>query len=131
MYVFFLLVSGLISTNQVESSRQMYHAVMEEVARFLERCYQSFDSIQKSNQLAARSKFTNSQIFESLQLASPLGGKQQHNGTNGDQIHQFRSNDINDSQLSDVGKQQLNDSFTSSITTTSTETVNTYSDFTW
>lgn len=29
----------------------MYHAVMEEVARFLERCYQSFESIQQKNQM--------------------------------------------------------------------------------
>lgn len=30
---------------QVESSRQMYRAVMEEVARFLERCHHSLDSL--------------------------------------------------------------------------------------
>lgn len=39
---------------QVESSRQMYHAVMEEVVRFLERCHQSLNSIQM-NQIS-RSK---------------------------------------------------------------------------
>lgn len=36
---------------QVESSRQMYHAVMEEVARFLERCYHSLDAFQQNNQI--------------------------------------------------------------------------------
>lgn len=39
---------------QVEASRQMYRAVMEEVVRFLERCHRNLDSMQKEQ--IARSK---------------------------------------------------------------------------
>lgn len=39
---------------QVDSSRQMYRAVMEEVVRYLERCYRSLDALQPA--LIGRSK---------------------------------------------------------------------------
>lgn len=39
---------------QVEASRQMYRAVMEEVVRFLERCHRNLDSMQ--NEQISRSK---------------------------------------------------------------------------
>ncbi|KAG4071428.1 hypothetical protein HA402_011582 [Bradysia odoriphaga] len=42
---------------QVEASRQMYHAVMEEVVRFLDRCHQSLNAME-TNQIG-RSKSIN------------------------------------------------------------------------
>ncbi|XP_055603919.1 myb-like protein Q [Uranotaenia lowii] len=39
---------------QVDSSRQMYRAVMEEVARYLERCYRTLDALQPT--IIGRSK---------------------------------------------------------------------------
>lgn len=36
----------------------MYHAVMEEVVRFLDRCHQSLDAMQQTNQIG-RSKSIN------------------------------------------------------------------------
>lgn len=119
----------------------MYHAVMEEVARFLERCYQSIDLIQKNNQMA-RSKSTMT-VFESLQPqnSSPLKQQQPQQTNEIDQQEIRLRNSANamempninnnDSQLSNGVGKQLNESFTSSTTTTSTETFNTYSDFTW
>jgi hypothetical protein len=36
-----------LASPQVENSRQMYKCIMEEVARYLEKCHLSFEQIQK------------------------------------------------------------------------------------
>ncbi|XP_058066975.1 uncharacterized protein LOC131216485 [Anopheles bellator] len=41
---------------QVDSSRHMYRAVMEEVVRFLDRCYRSLDALQTASAQMGRSK---------------------------------------------------------------------------
>ncbi|XP_058120131.1 sericin 1 [Anopheles ziemanni] len=55
---------------QVDSSRHMYRAVMEEVVRFLDRCYRSLDALQ-SGQIG-RSKSV-------LQVSKTSNGGTQHN----------------------------------------------------
>jgi hypothetical protein len=43
----FNLSNGFILASQVENSRQMYRCIMEEVARYLEKCHFNFEMIQK------------------------------------------------------------------------------------
>lgn len=43
----FVRSTMLLSSPQVENSRQMYKCIMEEVARYLEKCHLSFEQIQK------------------------------------------------------------------------------------
>ncbi|XP_031620139.1 uncharacterized protein LOC116338797 [Contarinia nasturtii] len=116
---------------QVESSRQMYHALMEEVVRFLERCYQSIESMQKNNKIARSRSINHMFIEQSTQPAT----KNEHRTSD---IGSLRSNlniasDKTGANAS-TEKDQLNESFASSITTTtanSTDSYNNFTDFTW
>lgn len=109
---------------QVESSRQMYHAVMEEVARFLERCYQSIDTIQKNGQMA-RSSSVNHMFIDHPHSNQPLRSD----------IHRISTNSLDKSQCSTTSstQQPLNESFTSTSTTSTSnsDTYNNFTDFTW
>lgn len=58
---------------KVESSRQMYHAVMEEVVRFLERCHQSLNAIDHQSQVP-RSKCGNFAYTSSQQSLHQTAG---------------------------------------------------------
>uniref|UniRef100_A0A182NIG7 Uncharacterized protein n=1 Tax=Anopheles dirus TaxID=7168 RepID=A0A182NIG7_9DIPT len=70
---------------QVDSSRHMYRAVMEEVVRFLDRCYRSLDALQ-SGQIG-RSK--------SVLQVSKTGGAQNHH-----QPHHHHQHDSDSSSAS-------------------------------
>ncbi|XP_050073798.1 uncharacterized protein LOC126561596 [Anopheles maculipalpis] len=72
---------------QVDSSRHMYRAVMEEVVRFLDRCYRSLDALQ-SGQIG-RSKSV-------LQVSKASGGVQHHH----QQHHQQHQHDSDSSSAS-------------------------------
>uniref|UniRef100_A0A182YLU2 Uncharacterized protein n=1 Tax=Anopheles stephensi TaxID=30069 RepID=A0A182YLU2_ANOST len=72
---------------QVDSSRHMYRAVMEEVVRFLDRCYRSLDALQ-SGQIG-RSKSV-------LQVSKASGGGAQHHH----QHHQQQQHHQHDSDSS-------------------------------
>ncbi|XP_050095000.1 uncharacterized protein LOC126577426 [Anopheles aquasalis] len=67
---------------QVDSSRHMYRAVMEEVVRFLDRCYRSLDALQAAGQIG-RSKSV-LQVSGANAVTANGGSKlagQQHHGT--------------------------------------------------
>lgn len=110
----------------------MYHALMEEVVRFLERCYQSIESMQKNNKIA-RSRSINHMFIE--QSAQSAATKTERRISD---IGSLRSNlniasDKTGANASQTEKDQLNESFASSITTTtnSTDSYNNFTDFTW
>lgn len=99
---------------------------MEEVARFLERCYQSIETMQKNNKIA-RSRSINHMFIE--QSGQSLAFPERRISD----IGSLRSN-LNINGNSTLEKDQLNDSFNSNITSTtsnSTESYNNFSDFTW
>lgn len=105
---------------------------MEEVARFLERCYQSMETMQKNNKIA-RSRSINHMFIEQNGQSTAFTERRISD------IGSLRSN-LNiagDNKLNGNGtmeKDQLNDSFTSNITSTtsnSAESYNNFSDFTW
>lgn len=109
----------------------MYHALMEEVVRFLERCYQSIESIQKNNKIA-RSRSINHMFIEQSAQSSTKNERRISD------IGSLRSNlniaaDKTGVNYAQSEKDQLNESFASSITTTSnsTDSYNNFTDFTW
>lgn len=109
----------------MESSRKMYHAVMEEVARFLERCYQSIETIQKNNQMA-RSRSVNHMFIEN--------SNQNQQPQTDLKYRRISTNSLDKSHGNSTGNQteQLNESFTSTSTaTTNSDTYNNFTDFTW
>lgn len=126
----------------------MYHAVMEEVARFLERCYQNIETITKNSQLA-RSRSVNHMFVDQSQpqpnqpLLQPTNGmvgnelnKNHHrNSTNSfDKSPSVSTTTTTTTMTLAMGSQQLNESFTStstSNTTNSNDAYNAFSDFTW
>lgn len=116
----------------------MYHALMEEVVRFLERCYQSIESMQKNNKIARSRSINHMFIEQSAQQSSTKNERRISD------IGSLRSNlNIVPDKNSGGGgggianasteKDQLNDSFVSSVTTTttSTDSYNNFTDFTW
>ncbi|XP_055324265.1 uncharacterized protein LOC129578936 [Sitodiplosis mosellana] len=121
---------------QVESSRQMYHALMEEVVRFLERCYQSIESMQKNNKIARSRSINHMFIEQSAQSTAATAAKTERRISD---IGSLRSNlniasDKTGTSASTTEKDQLNESFASSITTAttnSTDSYNNFTDFTW
>lgn len=99
---------------------------MEEMARFLERCYQSTETMQKNNKIA-RSRSINHMFIE--QSGQSLAFPERRISD----IGSLRSN-LNINGNSTLEKDQLNDSFNSNVTSTtsnSTESYNNFSDFTW
>lgn len=103
---------------------------MEEVVRFLERCYQSIESMQKNNKIA-RSRSINHMFIEQSAQTSTKNERRVSD------IGSLRSNlniaiDKTGANVS-ADKDQLNDSFASSVTTTtnSTDSYNNFTDFTW
>lgn len=104
---------------QVESSRQMYHAVMEEVARFLERCHHSLDAFQQRNRMA-RSRSVNHVYMH------------EHNGGGNDTLSDVRmrtsTNSMEKPTNLDCNGKLLNDTISSTMTTDSYKN---FSDFTW
>lgn len=103
----------------------MYHALMEEVVRFLERCYQGIDTIQKNNKLLRSQNTLQGVSLE--QTAQPIKKPDR------------RSSDIGTMRINDKTTENgptetdhLNESFTSAnSTSTSIDSFKTYSDFTW
>lgn len=109
----------------------MYHALMEEVVRFLERCYQSIESMQKNNKIA-RSRSINHMFIEQTAQMSTKNERRVSD------IGSLRSNlNIASDKTATINtsteKDQLNESFVSSVTTTSnsTDSYNNFTDFTW
>lgn len=100
----------------------MYHALMEEVVRFLERCYQSIEAMQKNNKIA-RSRSINHMFIDERRV-SDIGSLRSNLNIAGD--------DKTGANVS-AEKDQLNESFASSVTTTtnSTDSYNNFTDFTW
>lgn len=108
----------------------MYHAVMEEVARFLERCYHSFETIQKNGQMA-RSCSINHMFTDHPHPNQPLRSASVDLNKN---VHRVSLSSLDKSQANSTGTQQLNDSFTSTSTTStgqSNDIYNNFTDFTW
>lgn len=104
---------------------------MEEVVRFLERCYQSIESMQKNNKIA-RSRSINHMFIEQTAQMSLKNERRVSD------IGSLRSNlNIASDKTATINtsteKDQLNDSFVSSVTTTSnsTDSYNNFTDFTW
>lgn len=126
----------------MEASRQMYHAVMEEVARFLERCYQSIETITKNSQMA-RSRSVNHMFVDQYQSHANQPSSQHTNGNIGNDsnknYHRSSTNSFDKSPSTSTataaaGTQQLNESFTSTSTvntTNSNDAYNAFTDFTW
>uniref|UniRef100_A0A2M4CQQ3 Putative lysozyme-like protein n=1 Tax=Anopheles darlingi TaxID=43151 RepID=A0A2M4CQQ3_ANODA len=89
---------------QVDSSRHMYRAVMEEVVRFLDRCYRSLDALQAAGQIG-RSKSV-LQVSGATGVAtanggSKLAGQQPHHGTTiNHHQHQHHHHDSDSSSAS-------------------------------
>ncbi|XP_052860975.1 uncharacterized protein LOC128268023 [Anopheles cruzii] len=77
---------------QVDSSRHMYRAVMEEVVRFLDRCYRSLDALQAASAQMGRSKSV-------LQVNSGKTGSQ-HPQPPQQQQHQHQHHHHHDSDSS-------------------------------
>lgn len=119
----------------------MYHALMEEVVRFLERCYQSIESMQKNNKIARSRSINHMFIEQSAQSAATMTtttAAATKNERRISDIGSLRSNlniasDKTGANASTAEKDQLNESFASSITTAtnSTDSYNNFTDFTW
>lgn len=110
LYITIIFVIFCNLFRQVESSRQMYHAVMEEVARFLERCYQSLDAFQQNNQMG-RSRSVN-HVFEQYHTNDSTPDMRMRSSTN---------------LLDKSNTTELNET----ITSNATESYKNFSDFTW
>lgn len=96
---------------------------MEEVTRFLERCYQSFETIQKNRKIENTNYLygDNPHYDPSLRSNSVDLSKK---------FHRISLSSLNKSQTS----HQLNETFSSTSTTSSgqsTDTYNNFTDFTW
>lgn len=100
----------------------MYHALMEEVVRFLERFYQGIDTIQKNNKLF-RSQNTLNGL--SLEPATQPTKKSDRRLSDIGTMRIADKSTENGSAESDV----LNESFTS--TSTSIDSFKAYLDLTW
>uniref|UniRef100_A0A182FHC2 Uncharacterized protein n=1 Tax=Anopheles albimanus TaxID=7167 RepID=A0A182FHC2_ANOAL len=86
---------------QVDSSRHMYRAVMEEVVRFLDRCYRSLDALQAAGQIG-RSKSV-LQVSGANGVTANGGSKaagQQHHGTTINHNHHHHNHHHHDSDSS-------------------------------
>lgn len=110
---------------------------MEEVVRFLERCYQSIESMQKNNKIARSRSINHMFIEQSAQSAATTAAATKNERRISD-IGSLRSNlniasDKTGANASTAEKDQLNESFASSITTAtnSTDSYNNFTDFTW
>lgn len=122
---------------------------MEEVARFLERCYQNIETITKNSQLA-RSRSVNHMYVDHSQpqpnQPSSSTSVQHINGNAGNEsnrnYHRNSTNSFDKSQHNSSATtmtmaavtQQLNESFTSTSTantTNSNDAYNAFTDFTW
>lgn len=119
---------------------------MEEVARFLERCYQSIETITKNSQLA-RSRSVNHMFVDQSQPQSNQPSSSHHtNSTESNKNHYHRNstNSFDKSHISSTTtastgtqqqqQQQMNESFTSTSTastTNSNDAYNAFTDFTW
>lgn len=106
---------SFIIFHQVESSRQMYHAVMEEVARFLERCYQSLDAFQQNSQMG-RSRSVN-HVFE-----------QDRNGDTTTPEMRMRSST---NLMEKPNNLEYGGKHNDTISSTATDSYKNFSDFTW
>lgn len=111
---------------------------MEEVVRFLERCYQSIESMQKNNKIARSRSINHMFIEQSAQSATAAATAAAKTERRISDIGSLRSNlniasDKTGANASTTEKDQLNESFASSITTTtnSTDSYNNFTDFTW
>lgn len=104
---------------------------MEEVVRFLERCYQSIESMQKNNKIARSRSINHMFIEQTAQMSTKNERRVSDIGSlrNNLNIASDKTATINTSSEKD----QLNDSFVSSVTTTSnsTDSYNNFTDFTW
>lgn len=109
----------------------MYHALMEEVVRFLERCYQSIESMQKNNKIARSRSINHMFIEQSAQMSTKNERRVSDIGSLRNNLNgaSDKTGTINTS----AEKDQLNDSFVSSVTTTSnsTDSYKNFTDFTW
>lgn len=104
---------------------------MEEVVRFLERCYLSIESMQKNNKIA-RSRSINHMFIE--QSAQPATKNERRISDIGSLRSNLNIASDKTGANAPTEKDQLNDSFASTITTTtanSTDSYNNFTDFTW
>lgn len=107
---------------------------MEEVARFLERCYQSIESIQKNNKIARSRSINHMFIDQSSHSLSTVTSKSERRISDiGSPRSTLNLSDKTNGNAS-FGKDQLNESFGSTTTTTtnnSADSYNNFTDFTW
>lgn len=101
---------------------------MEEVVRFLERCYQNIETIQKNNKIAQSCSMNRMFVEQSNQ---PLIKSEHRTSDKGS----LRSNlNIASNKMDTNNKEQQNESFTSNSSMSTSNSIDSYknfSDFTW
>lgn len=111
----------------MESSRQMYHAVMEEVVRYLERCHQSLLAIDyQQNQVGCRGKCGSLTYIN----GASNGAKQQVSGNDNNPLSRVRTSTIVLDDLNETvtAENPCNETITSM---TSMGSYSNFRDFTW